>query len=256
MGFFSSIGSVLSKVGESLTSGSTSISLGDLTGGWSSYSSGQSKLKDAYRRAINASQKLALESPSWTVQGLRNAGLNPILALQDGSITAAHGVNPAMASDPGGSSSFSFSKKADSEQKLLDSQVENSKANADSLKANTAKALNEIKNDNLRAQSEVDLNAARQRNIDVDTANKFDTAGLGGTAGFAAGVLNKLGGAVNGLSNPYAKYLDHSAKDSDSSSVRSLKSLSNSAKDYSRGIEKLEEMKSKARREGYILHMR
>ena len=64
---------------------SGALPLGDWSGGWTDFSSGQSKLKDAINRYENSSKALttweALNLPTLQKQGLMDAGFNPILAL-------------------------------------------------------------------------------------------------------------------------------------------------------------------------------
>lgn len=138
MGFWSAVGSAAGGMVSNSSLG------GDLTGGWLDYSSSQSKLKYSLKKQYKYAQKYALNSPSWNVQGLRNAGLNPILALNGGNIGD---VNMPDASMPSSGSSFSLhtASKLDHDQKQ--SVTLANTAMADKTKAEELKTLVSSLND-------------------------------------------------------------------------------------------------------------
>lgn len=82
-------GSVINAVG-SATGGGV---LGNWDGGWSTFSSGQSRTKYATKKALQNQIKLqtwqATQLPALTRQGLESAGYNPLLAI--GGNDFAHG---------------------------------------------------------------------------------------------------------------------------------------------------------------------
>ena len=240
MGFLSAFSSLASSIGSGLSSGS--LPLGDWSGGWTNFSSNQSKLKDAYRRQYDYSERYAKESPSWVVEGLRSAGLNPILALQDGSITGASTPNPSLPSGDG-SGQFSLGGKSKSERDLINSQITTAKKTADNLEANTDKLHNDVEVAKAHVANETALNNARIENIKQDTLNKANTRGL--TGPFSA--ANQVGQDLDRITN---SALDWAKKDirktgnNVKSAIDFLKRVvsptSNSAKDYSKGSERLD----------------
>lgn len=267
MGFLSSVGALASSALGSVGSGLSYVSpvlgsVGSIAssgnfGGWLDFSSGQSKLKDAYRRSLQAEEYTARNSPSWTVDGLRQAGLNPILALQDGSVTAAHGVNPTL-SQGEGEVNFSLKKRTDKENELLEEQAKSASATASNLEANTAKIHNDIKNDNLRTSSDIAVNNAKIANMSQDTENKLTTRGLGGIFGmsnqFSEGLSRFVRSSAHfsndAVERGVFRAYDKTSKDGWKGARPFLlpeekqvlkkvgASLSNSAKDFSEGYKK------------------
>jgi len=235
MGFFSSLGSLVSSLGSGLSSGS--LPLGDWSGGWTNFSSNQSKLKDAYKRQYDYSQRYATESPSWVVEGLRSAGLNPILALQDGSITGASTPNPSLPSGDG-SGQLSLGGKSKAERNLIDAQITSAKRSADNLEANSDKLRNDIAVSKAQLANETALNNARIENIRQDTINKGYT---GGHSGVSAGinaighVLRETGeGALDWTKNDISKTIE---------GVKRIgASISNSARDWFNGKKAIENL--------------
>lgn len=99
MSFWSALGSAVSGVGGSGV-------LGYWDGGWSTYSSAQSRTKYAANKAYEMQQKSALEMPSLTRQGFERAGLNPLLAV--GEMGGSSPGNPSFYDAPAGGSALSF----------------------------------------------------------------------------------------------------------------------------------------------------
>ena len=104
MGFLAALGSWAGNAVSGMLSNSSLG--GDLTGGWLDYSSAQSKLKYSLKSQYKYAQKYAKNSPSWNVEGLRAAGLNPILAINGGNISD---VTTPDASMPSGGAGFRYS---------------------------------------------------------------------------------------------------------------------------------------------------
>lgn len=125
MGFLSGLGSMLSNFGGGL-------SLHDASFGWSDYSARQSATKDSLRKSMAASQAMsrweAENMPSYTVTGLRNAGLNPILAA--GSVASPMQLSAQHPPSQGNSTPLSGLTKKES-------QI--ASATLDQINASTAK---------------------------------------------------------------------------------------------------------------------
>ena len=130
------------------------LPLGDWSGGWTDFSSGQSKLKDAIRRYENSSKEMttweALNLPTLQKQGLMDAGFNPILALGNlgGGMASALSATHSGA----GEGSVSFDKLVSKQMDVLDSELELNEANS------------------ARAASEASLNDAKSKEVDAQTA--------------------------------------------------------------------------------------
>lgn len=103
-------------------------------------------LKNAQKLALfqyDLSQKYALNSPSWNVEGLRNAGLNPILATGNPSavnmpsmqpVSPDYQFSPSMSSGGFDNSAFQIQKLATKQARanvdLTQSQAEATRQNA------------------------------------------------------------------------------------------------------------------------------
>ena len=142
MGFWSALGSWAGNAGSGMLSNSSLG--GDLTGGWLDYSSAQSKLKYSLKSQYKYAQKYAKNSPSWNVEGLRAAGLNPILAINGGNISD---VTTPDASMPSGGQGFGvkFGSKLERDAQL--STIAANSALADKTKAEELKTLVSSLND-------------------------------------------------------------------------------------------------------------
>jgi hypothetical protein len=172
MGFFSHLGSIGSAIAGLIEptgwlNHSSQKSMAKYTGQLNLRNSlAQMQEQDKLERAY--AQHVATNSPSWSVEGLRSAGLNPILAASGGfsQSTASLGAGGSVPSSTGSSSgglgaSIDLATKIN-QNNILEKQsdlLESEKALKD---ANTKKVLSEI------------------GNIQQDTLNKQSTRGLSG----------------------------------------------------------------------------
>lgn len=122
------------------------MSVGDLSGGWSSYSSGKSKTKYAAEKSAwlagqnyDLQQRAYRESPLAIREGLEKAGINPLLATSAfGNASAGSGGSVGWS---GGNSGVGFDgdkmlTKKDRED-IRENTIEGGKANVDRTKAET-----------------------------------------------------------------------------------------------------------------------
>lgn len=117
-----------------------------------------SKRLMSYQYKLN--QKSLLESPTAQLQGIRNAGLNPILYMSQGS-TSYPTVSAGSASAPDlghvGSNAIGHylqAKRLDQQDRMIEAQVKQSQANAD-LSASRAKDA-EIQANNRQSQMDAE----------------------------------------------------------------------------------------------------
>lgn len=106
----------------------TGISLGVKAGsdwlkGTTSNYFAEKRARDQAALEYEYAERYAKNSPSWNVQGLRDAGLNPILAASNGVHTSSW--SPSSPSIPDTNSQFSMEDALKSKQaKLLDAQIQ------------------------------------------------------------------------------------------------------------------------------------
>lgn len=116
-----------------------------LTTAFSNYLGGKNE-KKSLRRQYEYAQKYALNSPSWNVQGLRKAGLNPILAATDGAFSSPT-VPSVGRNNPSGSDGSSVDLIGSVMQsKAIQSTIDTNKSQ--SFK-NFAEGLTKLKNGGL-----------------------------------------------------------------------------------------------------------
>ena len=133
MGLASFLGSVAtSALGGAAGSGT----LGALDGGWSTYSSGQSRTKYAAEKAYEMQQRAYRESPSAIREGLERAGINPLLATSAfGNASAGSGSFAEPSSGFSASLGFDGQKMLTSKDKreIVKSEKKSAVANADAV---------------------------------------------------------------------------------------------------------------------------
>lgn len=173
MGFWSGLGSALGNFGSSL-------SLHDATLGWSDYSARQSATKDALRKSMNASREMsrweAENMPTFTVTGLRNAGLNPILAA--GDVSSPMQLSAQHPPSQGNSQPF---------QGLVKKESQIADATLDQINASTAKI-------NAEKQAVIDNAETNRINSNTNQWQLFDAKAIG-AGGFNVQFLGKGTGA-------------------------------------------------------------
>lgn len=114
--------------------------VGGLLGAGASAAAGMISAKQQYKYA----KKWAQKGPGYNVQGLRDAGLNPILAAKNPAGGGGPNIGPIAAPDPAGDvSKLSSAVQAKKMTKLLDEQIntEITKQNVNS--AQTQKTISE-----------------------------------------------------------------------------------------------------------------
>lgn len=172
MGFWSALGSAFSNA-------ASGISLHDATGGWSDMSSREHSAKYNAKLALKYSQAYdqwqALNMPTYTMQGLRDAGLNPILATgQDYGGT----INTAM--PQAGGDSRIFQGIARKESQIAEASLDNIKARTDAERASA---------DAVKSNAETN-----KKNAVTNQWQMFDAKSIG-AAGFNVQFLGKGVGA-------------------------------------------------------------
>lgn len=136
-------------------------SLNGIYGGWLSNFWNRKSEKRAYQTQLNLmkaqyayAQRYAENSPSWNVTGLRNAGLNPILAVSNGvNLGASTASVPSVNSH---SNSADFTSNSEGKAKydpLYNKQMENLAADTEMKKANASSTT-------MRAQADVEKSKA------------------------------------------------------------------------------------------------
>lgn len=200
MGFWSALGSAAQSM-----AGNSSIG-GDLTGGWLDYSSSQSKLKYTLKSQYKYAQKYALNSPSWNVEGLRRAGLNPILAVNGGNISDVNAPDSSMPSG-GDGIGLQIGSKLDRDQKQ--SAIVANTALADKTKAEELKTLVSALND---------IEDGGSKSLEGSVA-RFLYRSMGGNRGAYDSIMSGIGKRIGKL---VGVELTTSAKDhrSDDGNVR------------------------------------
>lgn len=133
-------------------------------------------------------QQYAQNSAQWNVQGLLNAGLNPILAANNGNFNSTFG-QPVS----GGGVSAS-SRSRGSRQDM---------AQAAASMAATARQ-------NALIDEQIKQAKAQTANIEQDTANKKATQGLSGTPAAVSVLANKLGLSDGNVANKIRRLADGS----------------------------------------------
>lgn len=133
-------GSALAAFGGSLANSfASSGTLGAWDGGWSTYSSGQSRTKYALEKAYEMQQRAWAEGPSAIRKGLEKAGVNPLLATSSfGNVSAP---SASFSDSPVGGSTVDFSAlkgmTAKEQKKIKENEVDQGRANVDRTKAET-----------------------------------------------------------------------------------------------------------------------
>lgn len=175
----------------------------------------QSKLLSEYE--YDLSRRYAENSAKWTVTGLRNAGLNPILAATNGNLSSTYGSGVQSATPSSSSSgikplsthtytgatgsgvdvidsalkwanALNAETDKDIKQETKDSLVSSAKSDAATKAAQVDIA--DATADKIRADARLtDANTAKTL---VDTDNASDTAGVNSFAGLAATVLKSM----------------------------------------------------------------
>lgn len=181
MGFWSALGSSMAGMGGS-------GALGSWDGGWSTYSSSQSRTKYAANKAYEMQRKAALEMPSLTRQGLERAGINPLLATSAfGNVDAG---SPAFYDAPVGGSAVSF----------------------DGLKGLLGKEKKEVaKNEVEKGEETNDLIRAQKENIKEQTRGQVIDNDLKST--MAASSAMQAAAAVGGVGVLGYKAVKHFGKE-------------------------------------------
>lgn len=207
--------SALSSIGGGVMDAASSLSLHDATGGWSDFSSRQSSAK--YQGKLNA--RLAKEMASWEalnlpsmqVRGLRDAGLNPLLAIGNGISVPHSAVSTSMAPSSGDSKPFSaFSQ-------MVHQQLDNQKKEGEVLKK-TAEKIEADTN-----KSEADTTKTKvdtYKDVVAPVVSAAATAYAGKKAGDAATALVK-----SGLTKNSAKDIIKQVAPKAASSARKAKTL-------------------------------
>ncbi len=205
--------------------------------GWLNYSSAKSLNKKTAKQnaaiALNTAHTLALNQPSWQVQGLRAAGLNPILAANDFGNSSLPSVSGSVGSSGGGSIENPINtalhlSNMEKQNSNLDRQNELLSAEKKQVEANTLKTI-----------SEAQLNSARYANTHQDTLNKANTRGLSGPFAAANQVGQdavKIGSKVVDAIKAIDKFGQERINQPVIDFVRRVGSrFSNSAKDFNKG---------------------
>lgn len=254
--------SVVSAVGAGLGKAASSISLNDLSGGWLNNSSSDSYNKSVSKRQLKLQQRYAnfksaldyeyakryaQNSAKWQVEGLKAAGLNPILAATNGSFgTFGHpssgasigsagestneGVGMSSLADVMGKTENTAKTKAERErlERTQEAYADTAEQQAENARAQGELIARQVK----QVESSTAKNAADTANTMVDTENKRKTLGLNGPYGAAAAIgdsveqgVKKFGEWIEGLSDEptSAKELESSGKSIDGSIAPEVK---------------------------------
>lgn len=148
---------------------------------WSSAAIGDRYSSKAEKRSLARqyayAQQYALNSPSWNVEGLRRANLNPILAATDGAFSSptVPSVSQNWRSADGDGGRLGVSIPIEKQREMMDAQIAAIKADKD-------------------------LKEAQENNVKQDTENKHNTGGLSGAYGAANSVVNR---ALDSLSTSH-----------------------------------------------------
>lgn len=182
MGFFSALGSAFANA-------ASGLSLHDLTGGWSDMSSREHSAKYNAKLALKYSQAYdmwqALNMPSYTVKGLRDAGLNPILATgQDFGGT----INTSM--PPAGGDSKIFQGIAKKESQIADATISNINARTDAERVTAHAAMSNAEANQANAAANQENAATNKQNAITNQWQMFDAKSIG-AGGFSVQFLGK-----------------------------------------------------------------
>lgn len=150
-----------------------------LLSGFLNYQYSKSLTGHQMRVQRSADKWNALNLPSLQVQGLENAGINPMLAygsLNNSAASISQGRADFDLGSPG--SSFSSAHSASKQRELMDSQISESKAraalSASAAQLNSAKATSEaLKPENIRALTQLALERAKYASHHK-TENRFN----------------------------------------------------------------------------------
>lgn len=197
MGWVSTLTSAFKGLGNSIGG---SLSLQDATGGWSTYSATQSLRKDQMRRELKQMELAAKQGPSWTMAGLKEAGINPILAADSiNSWSGQHGSLGTQANS--GGSSLGFKSKMDrnmvqEQTKNIESDTELKKDQGDAalMQANAAQinALNSAK----KTEAEIKLIDQQRKKLSTATPGESGWGTTDAILGSAGDIGTSLGGTA------------------------------------------------------------
>ena len=215
MGFFSALSSAGSSLGSGAMNLASGLSLHDATGGWSDFSSRQSSAKYQARLNSRYAKQLAtweaLNLPSYQVQGLRSAGLNPLLAISNGISTPSLSASTQM--HPASGDSKPFSAFSEMVRQQLDNQKKEGKVlqkTAEKIEADTDKSQADS------TKTKVDT----YKDVVAPVLGAAATAYAGKKAGDAATALIK-----SGLTKNSAKDIIKEVAPKAASSARNAKTL-------------------------------
>ena len=188
---------------------------------WSQYLN-KKNMRDQAALQYQYAERYAKNSPSWNIQGLRDAGLNPILAVSNGVNLGANIPNISNSSPSGGGKGTKFTEALNNIQQnqigLKQASAAETQSNASVIQAEaSAKQANAAL---LRAQSEASLNAAKTNQVNQEIIHnrqgggfKTDTAADIYRAVFkSADGLNDLQKMQDSLYTNAEPYLEHSPK--------------------------------------------
>ena len=171
------------------------------------YSFGKKAEKVSLRRQYKYAEKYAKNSPSWTVEGLRNANLNPILAATDGAFSSPTVPSVSTPSFSGGGSSgdsildglntLSNLQTADKQRDLMSAQAALTKADAE---------LAEARIDTEQAHQAKLLSDAEKARVDSDNARHTKGVNNIWSAGMSA--LTHLGDVLPANTSTSSKLHD------------------------------------------------
>ena len=136
-------------------------------------------LRDYAKLQYSYAQKYSENGPSWNVKGLRDAGLNPILAVSNGVNLGANVPN-FSSSSPSGTVKSNFGGTVDAalsrkiEQQNADTNEQNAESNA--LNAQAAMIQAEAAMSRAHSQNQVDMADVNLKKIDAERrgGSKYD----------------------------------------------------------------------------------
>lgn len=153
--------------------------IGALAGlGTSAYNNYRSRSNTKYSAGLEYeyAKRYALNSPSWNVQGMRDAGINPILAAQSGTLGnvtlngSSVANSPMNLSDINGSAQIGNDTKRNKLQESMnEGQLSNLETSSGLNVANTAKSNAEAQATTMRAQADVELAKAQVAKTQAET---------------------------------------------------------------------------------------
>lgn len=229
-----SIGGALAAIGSSIGSMGSS-SMADFIGGWNGNSAKESYNKNVGRTNLNLqaaydqfsmglakdydqwlysladrqyfdlARKYGENTAKWAVQGLRNAGINPILAVQNGSYgSEVPQLEPSGTFKGGGSVKTSGATPTHHAPDLTAlAQVKNANSNTAKADAETktvdqtrSPTVANVNANNAKTVAEADLIQAQAERTRVDTENLRKNEGVNNPSAAAYNLSKKFGSAI------------------------------------------------------------